>query len=201
MQDIGISIGEWSDNKYANFGSSQNLLIMGGISGFLPPFSSGQKNISMYGGTRGIQDRKDTAKILLDRGFSKDEISRLWANYKLDVQTAFDKDKFIAYADRKTIIDKARKEEDNRLYEQAKAQEEKEIMNDLNLFPNDRGIIPTPQPEPTPNPSVANTKSNNSPIPNELMGDKEKESQPNYLVYGLIGLGVIVGAFLIFKKK
>ena len=57
---------------------------------------------------------------------------------------------------------------------------EKEIINDLNLFP---------------------PKPNNSPIPNELMGDKEKESQPNYLVYGLIGLGVIVGAFLIFKKK
>ena len=80
----------------------------------------------------------------------------------------------------KRIIDKVRKEEEDRLYEQGKAQEEKEIINDLNLFP---------------------PKPNNSPIPNELMGDKEKESQPNYLVYGLIGLGVIVGAFLIFKKK
>ena len=180
MEDIGISIGEWSDNQYANFGSSQDRLIMSGISGFLPSFSTGARNTSMYGGSRGIRDRKDTAKILLDRGFSKDEISRLWANYKLDVQTAFDKDKFIAYADRKRIIDKVREEEEDRLYEQGKAQEEKEIINDLNLFP------PTP---------------NNSPIPNELMGDKEKESQPNYLVYGLIGLGVIVGAFLIFKKK
>ena len=65
-------------------------------------------------------------------------------------------------------------------------EKEKEIMNDLNLFP------------PKPNNS---TKPNNSSIPNELMGDKEKESQPNYLLYGLIGLGVIVGAFLIFKKK
>ena len=59
-------------------------------------------------------------------------------------------------------------------------EKEKEIMSDLNLFP---------------------PKPNNSPIPNELMGGKEKESQPNYLVYGLIGLGVIVGAFLIFKNK
>ena len=135
MQDIGISIGEWSDNQYANFGSSQDRLIMSGISGFLPPFSTGARNTSMYGGSRGIRDRKGTAKILLDKGFSKDEISRLWANYKLDVQTAFDKDKFIAYADRKRIIDKARKEEEDRLYEQGKAEEEKEIINDLNLFP------------------------------------------------------------------
>lgn len=180
MKDIGISIGEWSDNQYANFGSSQNRLIMGGISGFLPPFSTGQRNISMYGGSRGIRDRKDTAKILLDRGFSKDEISRLWANYKLDVQSTFDKDKFIAYADRKRIIDKARKEEEDRLYEQGKAQEEKEIINDLNLFP---------------------PKENNSPIPNELGGVKQSDNKTNYLVYGLIGLGVIVGAFLVFKKK
>ena len=181
MQDIGISIGEWSDNQYANFGSSQDRLIMSGISGFLPPFSTGARNTSMYGGSRGIRDRKDTAKILLNKGFSKDEISRLWANYKLDVQTAFDKDKFIAYADRKRIIDKARKEEEDRLYEQGKAQEEKEIINDLNLFP---------------------PKPNNSPIPKELIGDKPKETaKTNYLVYGLIGLGVIVGAFLIFKKK
>ncbi len=184
MEDIGISIGEWSDNQYASFGSSQDRLIMGGISGFLPSFSTGMRNVSMYGGSRGIRDRKATAKILLDKGFTKDEISRLWANYKLDVQTAFDKDKFIAYADRKRIIDKARKEEEDRLYEQAKAQEEEEIINDLNLFPNDRGIIPTPQPEPPSTSSVANTKSNT-----------------NYLLYGGIGLAVIVGAFLIFKKK
>ena len=134
----------------------------------------------MYGGSRGIRDRKDTAKILLNKGFSKDEISRLWANYKLDVQSTFDKDKFIAYADRKRIIDKARKEEEDRLYEQGKAEEEKEIINDLNLFP---------------------PKENNSPIPNELGGVKQSDNKTNYLVYGLIGLGVIVGAFLVFKKK
>ena len=180
MKDLGISVGEWSDNQYANFGSSQDRLIMSGISGFLPSFSTGARNTSMYGGSRGIRDRKDTAKILLDRGFSKDEISRLWANYKLDVQTAFDKDKFIAYADRKRIIDKVREEEEDRLYEQGKAEEEKEIINDLNLFP---------------------PKENNSPIPNELGGVKQSDNKTNYLVYGLIGLGVIVGAFLVFKKK
>lgn len=180
MQDIGISVGEWSDNQYANFGSSKDRLILSGISGFLPKFNTSFRNSREYGDSREIRNRRDTAKILLDKGFTVDEISRLWGNYKLDVQSTFDKDKFIAYADRKRIIDKARKEEDNRLYEQAKAQEEKEIINDLNLFP---------------------PKENNSPIPNELKGDKQSESKPNYLVYGLIGLGVIVGAFLIFKKK
>jgi len=180
MEDIGISIGEWTDNQYSNFGSSQDLLILRGINGFLPKFSTSVRDNREFGDSREIRKRKETAKLLLDKGFTVDEISRLWSNYKLDVQSKFDKDKFLAYADRKRIIDKARKEEDDRLYEKGKAEEEKEIMNDLNLFP---------------------PKENNSPIPNELKGDKQSDSKTNYLVYGLIGLGVIVGAFLIFKKK
>ena len=185
MQDIGISIGEWTDNQYANFGSSQDRLLLKGINGFLPAFTTGFRgNIgygNLYGGNREIKKRKETAKLLLDKGFTVDDISRLWSNYKLDVQSKFDKDKFLAYADRKRIIDKARKEEEDRLYEKGKAEEEKEIMSDLNLFP---------------------PKENNSPIPNELIRDEPKENEKtNYLVYGLIGLGVIVGAFFIFKKK
>lgn len=181
MQDIGVSVGEWTDNQYANFGSSQDRQIMSGIDGFLPKFSTSFRNNREFGDYREIKSRRETAKILLDRGFTSDEIARLWSNYKLDVQSKFDKDKFLAYADRKRIIDKARKEEDDRLYEKGKAEEEKEIINDLNLFP---------------------PKENNSPIPNELIRDEPKENEKtNYLVYGLIGLGVIVGAFFIFKKK
>lgn len=185
MEDIGISLGEWRDNQYANFGSSQDRLLLKGINGFLPAFTTGFRgnigNGNKYGDSREIRKRKETAKLLLDKGFTVDEISRLWSNYKLDVQSKFDKDKFLAYADRKRIIDKARKEEEDRLYEKGKAEEEKEIMSDLNLFPPKGKLDRTP---------------------NELMGDKPKEtSKTNYLVYGLIGLGVIVGAFFIFKKK
>ena len=92
MKDIGISVGEWSDNQYANFGSSQDRLIIGGISGFLPRFNTSFRNSREYGDSREIRNRRDTAKILLDRGFTIDEISRLWSNYKLDVQTTFDLD-------------------------------------------------------------------------------------------------------------
>ena len=178
MKDLGISVGEWTDNQYANFGSPQERSLLSGISGFIPSFSTSFRPInSVFGSGKEVKSRKDTAKILMDRGFTKDEISRLWSNFKLDVQSKFDKDKFLAYADRKRIIDKARKEEEDRLYEKGKAEEEKEIINDLNLFPPPQF---TPQPNPTP---------------------IKKDEKTNYLVYGLIGLGVIVGAFLIFKKK
>ena len=180
MKDLGISVGEWTDNQYANFGSPQERSLLSGIIGFTPKFSTSFRDNREFGDSREIKSRKDTAKILMDRGFTNDEISRLWSNFKLDVQSKFDKDKFLAYADRKRIIDKARKEEEDRLYEKGKAEEEKEIINDLNLFP---------------------PKENNSPIPNELGGVKQSDNKTNYLVYGLIGLGVVVGAFLIFKKK
>ena len=180
MKDLGISVGEWTDNQFANFGSPQERSLMAGIVGFLPSFSTGARNRGEYGDAREIKSRKDTAKILMDRGFTNDEIARLWSNYKLDVQSKFDKDKFLAYADRKRIIDKARKEEEDRLYEKGKAEEEKEIINDLNLFPpkkEDTGLL------------------TNRSIP--IMNKKE----PKYLLYGSIGLAVIIGAFLIFKKK
>jgi len=177
MKDLGISVGEWTDNQYANFGSPQERSLLSGIIGFTPKFSTSFRDNREFGDSREIKSRKDTAKILMDRGFTNDEISRLWSNFKLDVQSKFDKDKFLAYADRKRIIDKARKEEEDRLYEKGKAEEEKEIINDLNLFPPPQF---TPQPNPTP---------------------IKKDEKTNYLIYGLIGLGVVVGAFLIFKKK
>lgn len=172
---------EWTDDQYANFLSSNDRLAIKGINGFLPDLTTSFRDNREYGNSREIRNRRDTAKILLDRGFTLDEISRFWSNYKLDVQSTFDKDKFIAYADRKRIIDKARKEEDDRLYEKGKAEEEKEKMSDFrNLFP---------------------PKENNSLIPNELKGDKQSDTKTNYLVYGLIGSGVIaVGGYFAYKK-
>lgn len=179
MHNIGVSVGEWTENKYANFGGINNRLFLGGIDGFLPKFSTG----SLYGTTwqgLDLSDRRESAKILIDIGFTTNDISRFWKKYQID-EGAYTKDKFVAYAKRERLIEKERKKQDDALYEKAKEEEDKEIISDLNLFPSE---------------------PNNSPIPKELMGDKPKETEKtNYLVYGLIGLGVIVGAFLIFKKK
>ena len=96
------------------------------------------------------------------------------------MSTEFDKSKFIAYAKRERLIEQVRKSEDDAIYEQAKEEEEKEIINDSNLFP--------PNEEPTEN--ITSTTS----VPT-------KKSNKNLYIYSGIGLVVIVGAFLIFKKK
>ncbi len=191
MSTVGYAVADWNSGKkvypnpeFVNFGSFGSRAFIGGIDGFLPKLGASFRNSGQFGDTREIISRRDTAKILVDRGFSQDEIARLWSNYKIDVQSKFDKGKFLAYADRRRIIDKARKEEEDRLYEKGKAEEEKQIINDLNLFPNNDDVIPTPQPDPVEVSSITVSKSN-----------------PNYLLYGGIGLAVLIGGFLIFKRK
>jgi hypothetical protein len=67
------------------------------------------------------------------------------------------------------------------LLEKLKAEEKLKEISDLNLFP--------PKDEDT---TVTEDKTTVKQI------DKK---EPNYLLYGVIGLGVLIGAFLIFKKK
>ena len=152
MQDIGISVGEWSDNENVNF-----------MGGFMKP-----NNELIL-----ITSAKNSLK---KEGLTSSKISEYLKKYQREQRnmiSTFSPSKFIAYA-----LEQNQKEYD--ALQESNSKNDVEAMNDLNLFP---------------------PKPNNSPIPNELMGDNEKDSQPNYLVYWLIGLCVVVGAFLIFKKK
>lgn len=177
MKDIGVSVGEWSDNKNINFDSN-----FSNVSGSF--FSSSY----LYGNPRAIRSKLGTKefvqrkglyiKLTREMGLKDPLINSFWSKWLIKGNT--NSDGFEKFIKDQLLLQKAKEKEEEKLLEKLKEEEEKEIINDLNLFP---------------------PKPNNSPIPNELMGDKEKESQPNYLVYGLIGLGVIVGAFLIFKKK
>jgi len=147
MQDIGISVGEWSANENVNF-----------MGGYMNP-----NNELIL-----ISSAKNSLK---KQGLTSSKISEYLKKYQReqrDMVSTFSPSKFIAYA-----LEQNQKEYD--ALQKSNSKNDVEAINDL--------IYDVP------------------PKPNELMGDKEKDSQPNYLVYGLIGLGVVVGAFLIFKKK
>ena len=147
MQDIGISVGEWSANENVNF-----------MGGYMNP-----NNELIL-----ISSAKNSLK---KQGLTSSKISEYLKKYQReqrDMVSTFSPSKFIAYA-----LEQNQKEYD--ALQKSNSKNDVEAINDL--------IYDVP------------------PKPNELMGDKKKDSQPNYLVYGLIGLGVVVGAFLIFKKK
>tara|TARA_R110000751_G_scaffold103245_1_gene198443 strand:- start:4319 stop:4873 length:555 start_codon:yes stop_codon:yes gene_type:complete len=180
---LGKSVGDWSANEYSNFSNPIERQLTTGIAGFLP--LQGERRGNDWGiytnvGSRELKSRKDTAKLLLNDGFTKVDISRLWRKYQDYVSSKFDKSKFIAYAERERLIEEGRKREDDVIYEEVKEEKEKEIINDLNLFP--------PKKEDTG--SLTNTSTSTI--------DKK---EPNYLLYGGIGLAILIGAILIFKKK
>lgn len=114
------------------------------------------------------------------QGISKAKIENYWDLYKLRDGDVNNTNSFETFINNQRLIQQAQLIAEKELLEKLKAEEEKEIINDLNLFP--------PKKEDTG--SLTNTST-------PTIDKKE----PNYLLYGGIGLGVVIGAFLIFKKK
>jgi len=114
------------------------------------------------------------------QGISKAKIENYWDLYKLRDGDENNTNSFETFINNQRLIQQAQLIAEKELLEKLKAEEEKEIINDLNLFPpkkEDTGLLTN-----TSTPTI----------------DKK---EPKYLLYGSIGLAVIIGAFLIFKKK
>jgi len=114
------------------------------------------------------------------QGISKAKIENYWDLYKLRDGDEKNTNSFETFINNQRLIQQAQLIAEKELLEKLKAEEEKKIINDSNLFP--------PKKEDTG--SLTNTST-------PTIDKKE----PNYLLYGGIGLGVLIGAFLIFKKK
>tara|TARA_B110000305_G_C19277485_1_gene557574 strand:+ start:511 stop:993 length:483 start_codon:yes stop_codon:yes gene_type:complete len=114
------------------------------------------------------------------QGISKAKIENYWDLYKLRDGDVNNTDSFNTFIANQRLIQQAQLIAEKELLEKLKAEEKLKEISDLNLFlqkKEDTG-------------SLTNTST-------PTMDKKE----PNYLLYGVIGLGVLIGAFLIFKKK
>ena len=114
------------------------------------------------------------------QGISRDKIENYWDLYKLRDGDVNNTDSFNTFIANQRLIQQAQLIAEKELLEKLKAEEKLKEISDLNLFlqkKEDTG-------------SLTNTST-------PTMDKKE----PNYLLYGVIGLGVLIGAFLIFKKK
>ena len=112
--------------------------------------------------------------------YQKFIIENYWDLYKLRDGDVNNTDSFNTFIANQRLIQQAQLIAEKELLEKLKAEEKLKEISDLNLFP--------PKKEDTG--SLTNTST-------PTMDKKE----PNYLLYGVIGLGVLIGAFLIFKKK
>ena len=114
------------------------------------------------------------------QGISRDKIENYWDLYKLRDGDVNNTNSFETFINNQRLIQQAQLIAEKELLEKLKAEEKLKEISDLNLFP--------PKKEDTG--SLTNTSTSTI--------DKK---EPNYLLYGGIGLAILIGAILIFKKK
>lgn len=191
MQDIGISVGEWSDNQYTNFGSGfsafggRNLSLQSDY-----PFYMSSLNFKTIRTSLGItwseySKRGKLVKKYKEQGVLLPQLNDFYRKFK--VRGGGTLEQFDSFVADQRLIAQAKEREEAELLKRLKEEEEKKVISDLNLFP--------PKDEDT---TVTKDKTT---VKQTLIGEKQTDKKPNYLLFGLIGLGVIIGGFLIFKKK
>tara|TARA_R110000824_G_scaffold6362_5_gene29537 strand:- start:6645 stop:7133 length:489 start_codon:yes stop_codon:yes gene_type:complete len=114
------------------------------------------------------------------QGISRDKIENYWGLYKLRDGDVNNTNSFETFINNQRLIQQAKLIAEKELLEKLKAEEKLKEISDLNLFP--------PKKEDTGSPTNTSTPTI----------DKK---EPNYLLYGGIGLAILIGAILIFKKK
>ena len=134
------------------------------------------------------QGRGRLVSKLEKQGISNGQIESYWGAYKLRGGDIKKWSSFETFINNQRLIQEAQLKAEQKLLIKLKEEEKKKEISDLNLFPpkkEDTDLLTSTSPSPSPSPSPT------------IIGKKS----PNYLIYGVIGLAVIIGAFLIFKKK
>lgn len=193
MSAIGHAVGDWNSGKkvypnpeFVNFGrgfgnQNQPATIL--------PFYTNRLNMRTAYNTLGINwnDYRKRGAIVdkyIKQGVSLVQINDFWEKYRLRGRNAENLQEFDQFIQQQRLLQEAQIKKEEELLTLLEEEEKKKEISDLNLFPYDEGKTPTPQPEPPSSSSVDNTKSNT-----------------NYLLYGGIGLAVLIGGFIIFKRK
>lgn len=181
---LGKSVGEWSANESVNFSGNPlgnntrncDALILANWR---------QCGISFTEWSR----RASANSTLKKQGLSSVQIAKYWKKFQNEVQSKFDRGLFVSYA-----LDENKKEYDASQTSAGSDRSGRGRDNTDVSATTDKGTARGEVPAPNSG-SLANSSLANSTTPST-----EKSNKSLY-IYGGIGLAVIVGAFLIFKKK
>jgi len=185
---LGKSVGEWSANESVNFGgtmfgnqnSTRNCDAL-----VLPNWR--QCGISFTEWSR----RASANGSLKKSGLTSIQIARYWKKFQNEVQSTFDKSLFIAYA-----MELNAKEYDDSQNQGGARGGRGNSNTNVNT---DRNGNPTTSENGGQSSGGGSTSpkrnTNTTSIP-----QTEKSNNTQYYIYGGVGLAVIVGAFLIFRK-
>lgn len=194
MNTVGYAVGDWNSGKkvypnleYLNGGYSN----LGGRGGFntsdkIYPFYQDRLNMRTSVSTLGIswsklRERKQIVDDFKNKGLNILQINEYFRTFQLRGGSKTDTDGFVSYLNDQLLLQTAKEKEEEELLEKLKEEEKQKEISDLNLFP----------------PKVDEPKNDTSTMPKDFV----EESKPNYLLYGGIGIAVLVGGYLIFKRK
>ncbi len=181
---LGKSVGDWSANQYANFGAGN---VFGNQTRncdalILPNWQ--QCGLSLTEWSR----RAGANSSLKKKGLTSVQIARYWKKFQNEVQSTFDSSLFISYAMEQNEIEYDASQTQGGRSGDGRGRNNTDVNTDRNGNPTtseDGGQ--------SSGGGNTNTTSTSSVTP--------ESDNTKYYIYGGVGLAVIVGAFLIFKKK
>jgi len=174
---LGKSVGEWSANKSVNFGGANPL---GNITKKCDALILSNWRQCGLDFTEWVR-RASANSSLKSNGLTSIQIAKYWKKFQNEVQSKFDKSLFVSYA-----LEENKKEYDASQNQGGTKGGDKDIKGSPTA---DKGT------------SVVNVaKPNSGSLDNSTTPPTEKSDNTKYYIYGGVGLAVIVGAFLIFKK-
>jgi hypothetical protein len=184
---LGKSVGEWSANESVNFGgtifgnqnSTRNCDAL-----ILPNWRQCGISFSEWG------SRASANGSLKRSGLTSVQIARYWKKFQDEVQSSFNKSLFLSYA-----MEQNAKEYDASQNQGGASGDRGNSNTNVNTDRNGN---------PTTSENGGQSSGGGSTSPkrntNTTSTPQPKSDNTKYYIYGGVGLAVIIGAFLIFKK-
>lgn len=189
MSTIGYAVGDWNSGKkvypnpeFKNFARGFNRNEVATIK----PFFIDRLNVRMMYNQLGINrktynERKFLYESFKKKGVSLVQLNKYWEKYRLRGNDGGNIQDFKVFVNQQMLLDKAKIDAENIKLAQLEEEEKKKEISDLNLILQ------------TADKSLTDTTT--------ISEDVVEDSKPNYLLYGGIALAVLVGGFIILKRR
>ena len=191
MSTIGYAVGDWNSGKkvypnpeYLNARGRSSSFISTEYPFYLPNIYGRNLRFKLgISSSKVYRDRKALIDKYAKQGVTPTQIQNFWEEYKSRGLDKNNLQAFDVFIRQQRLLQDAQIKKEEELLAQLEEEERQKEISDLNLFPPTVDETPTDVFTPT------------------VTDDSMLESKPNYLLYGGIGLAVLIGGFIILKRR
>ena len=186
---IGISQGVWTPNQVGGFSNVSGQFFSSTYLRGNPRQARNQM------GTKEFVARKNLYLKLTREGFTDAQLNSYWNEWQKRGNTKTEG--FESFIRDQVRLERKKIEIEEKVLAEIKAEEEAQVIKDLNLFPEQREPITTsPSSSSSQQEIIRNTTTSSK---NQSKVEQSAKKSPNYLMYALI-VAVGVGGFLIYNR-